>query len=165
MATNLALQLQVIEPDTDLNSIMIGNSRYSDDIWDLRPFIISKNLDLSKTSLRFRYISDTDMKETVKQYTYYKLGKTKPQTVRDYINAKLPMFIEYCSINGIHSFADITLEDYLNFNLWMKDEKKVVQLNNPVPVSLLSGDRKPQIRFLGNHHSGSGNLYHKSFRM
>lgn len=127
MATNLALQLQVIEPDTDLNSIMIGNSRYSDDIWDLRPFIISKSLDLSKTSLRFRYISDTDMKETVKQYTYYKLGKTKPQTVRDYINAKLPMFIEYCSINGIHSFADITLEDYLNFNLWMKDEKKVVQ--------------------------------------
>ena len=69
MATNLALQLQVIEPDTDLNSIMIGNSRYSDDIWDLRPFIISKSLDLSKTSLRFRYISDTDMKETVKQYT------------------------------------------------------------------------------------------------
>lgn len=39
------------------------------------------------------------------------------------------------------------------------------RLNNPVPVSLLSGDRKPQIRFLGNHPSGSGNLYHKSFRM
>ena len=38
-------------------------------------------------------------------------------------------------------------------------------MNNPVPVSLLSGDRKPQIRFLGNHPSGSGNLYHKSFRM
>lgn len=38
-------------------------------------------------------------------------------------------------------------------------------MNNPVPVSLLSGDRKPQIRFLGNHHSGNGNLYHKSFRM
>ena len=38
-------------------------------------------------------------------------------------------------------------------------------MNNPVPVSLLSGDRKPQIRFLGNHHSGSGNLYYKSFRM
>lgn len=38
-------------------------------------------------------------------------------------------------------------------------------VNNPVSVSLLSGDRKPQIRFWGNHHSGSGNLYHKSFRM
>lgn len=125
MATNLALQMQVIEPDTDLNDIMIGNSRYTDDIWDLRPFIKSKNIDTSKTSIRFEYISDADMKEPVKQYAYYKLGKTKPHTVRDYINAKLPMFIEYCSINGIHSFADVTLEDYLNFNLWMKDEKKV----------------------------------------
>ena len=44
-------------------------------------------------------------------------------------------------------------------------ELNKVSMNNPVPVSLLSGDRKPQIRFLGNHHSGSGNLYHKSFRM
>ena len=43
MATNLALQLQVIEPDTDLNSIMIGNSRYSDDVWDLRPFIATSS--------------------------------------------------------------------------------------------------------------------------
>lgn len=127
MATNLALQLQVIEPNTDLSNIMIGNSRYSDDVWDLRPFITAKTTNESHKYIRFEYISDADMKETVKQYAYYKLGKTKPQTVRDYINAKLPMFIEYCSINGIHSFADITLEDYLNFNLWMKDEKKVAQ--------------------------------------
>ena len=125
MSTNLALQLQVIEPDTDLNSIMIGNSRYSDDVWDLRPFIKNKNIDFSKTSIRFEYIYDADIKETVKQYAYYKLGKTKPHTVRDYVNAKLPTFIEYYTINGIHSFADVTLEDYLNFNLWMKDEKKV----------------------------------------
>ena len=55
------------------------------------------------------------MKKTVKQYAYYKLGKMKPQTVQGYINGKFPMFIEYCSINGIYSFADVTLEDYLNF--------------------------------------------------
>lgn len=125
MATNLALQLQVIEPDTDLNSIMIGNSRYSDDVWDLRPFITAKSTKESQKYIRFEYISDTDMKKTVKQYTYYKLGKIKPETVRNYINGGLPMFIEYCSINVIHSFTDVTLEDYLNFNLWMKDEKKV----------------------------------------
>lgn len=125
MATNLALQLQVIDPDTDLNSIMIGNSRYSDDVWDLRPFITAKSVQTGQKWLRFEYISDADMKETVKQYAYYKLGKTKPKTVRDYINGSLAMFIEYCSISGIHSFEDVTLEDYLNFNLWMKDEKKV----------------------------------------
>jgi len=127
MATNLALQLQVIEPDTDLNSIMIGNSRYSDDIWDLKPFITAKSTKESQKYIRFEYISDADMKKTVKQYAYYKLGKMKPQTVRAYINGNLPMFIEYCSISGIHSFEDVTLEDYLNFNLWMKDEKKVAQ--------------------------------------
>ena len=49
------------------------------------------------------------------------------------------------------------------YSLLRNDRVNIV--NNPVPVSLLSGDRKPQIRFLGNHHSGSGNLYHKSFRM
>lgn len=98
MATNLALQLQVIEPDTDLNSIMIGNSRYSDDVWDLRPFITAKTTNESHKYIRFECISDTDMKETVKQYAYYKLGKVKPQTARNYINGYLPMFIEYCSI-------------------------------------------------------------------
>ena len=127
MATNLALQLQVIEPDTDLNSIMIGNSNYNDDVWDLRPFITAKSTKESQKYIRFEYIADVDMKETVKQYTYYKLGKTKPQTVQGYINSKLPMFIEYCAINGIHNFADVTFEDYLNFNLWMKNDKKVAQ--------------------------------------
>lgn len=125
MVTNLALQLQVIEPDTDLNSIMIGNSRYSDDIWDLRPFITDKTIQAGQKWIRFEYITDADIKETVKQYAYYKLGKSKPKTVRDYINTSLPQFIEYCSLNGILNFADVTLEDYLNFNLWMKDEKKV----------------------------------------
>ena len=114
MATNLALQLQVIEPDTDLNSIMIGNSNYNDDVWDLRPFITAKSTKESQKYIRFEYIADVDMKETVKQYAYYKLGKMKPQTVRDYINAKLPMFIEYCSLNGIHSFADV-----INVNIKM----------------------------------------------
>ena len=91
MATNLALQLQVIEPDTDLNSIMIGNSRYSDDIWDLRPFITAKSTKESQKYIRFEYISDADMKETVKQYAYYKLGKIKPQTVVD-LYLKLTQF-------------------------------------------------------------------------
>ena len=104
---------------------MIGNSRYTDDLWDLRPFITAKSTKESHKYIHFEYISDEDMKGTVKQYVYYKLGKTKPQTVRAYINGSLPMFIEYCTINGIHSLVDVTLEDYLNFNLWMKDEKKV----------------------------------------
>ena len=125
MATNLALQLQVIEPDTDLNSIMIGGSRYSDDVWDLSPFVQTKGNVDSLKKVSFEYIYDAEIKDTVKKYAYYKLGRVKSLVVRGYINSSLPTFIEYCAINGIHSFADVTLEDYLNFNLWMKDEKKV----------------------------------------
>ena len=54
---------------------------------------------------------------------------------------------------------------FLNYEKILEKDMYAWYVNNPVPVSLLSGDRKPQIRFLGNHHSGSGNLYHKSFRM
>lgn len=123
--TNLALQLQVIKPDTDLNSIMIGNSRYSDDIWDLRPFIPSKTSMEANKYVRFDFISAADIKETVKKYAYYKLGKVKPQTVVGFIRGNLPAFINYCTLNDIHSFTDLTLDDYLNFNLWLKEEKKV----------------------------------------
>ena len=84
------------------------------------------------------------------------------------------------TINGAHSSAIIysiaetakanNLKPYDYFVYLLEEIPKHMDeedrsLNNPVTVSLLSGDRKPQIRFLGNHHSGSGNLYHKSFRM
>ena len=124
MATDLT-QLQVIEPGTDISNITIGNSKYSDDIWDLRPFIPAKTKKENQKYIRFGYISNADMKEVVKQYAYYKLGKVKPQTVISYINGQLPIFIKYCSLTGIHSFADVTLEDYLDFNHWMKNEKKL----------------------------------------
>jgi len=119
------LQLEVIDMDTDLENVMIGSSHYSDDIWDLRPFIKIKTMPVSKKYLRFEYITNEVIKHTVKQYAYYKLGKIKPQSVRFIVNGYLPIFIEYCSLNGINSFADITKEDFLNFSIWMKDEKKV----------------------------------------
>ena len=155
MATDLT-QLQVIEPGTDISNITIGNSKYSDDIWDLRPLIPAKTIRECQKYIRFGYISNADMKEVVKQYAYYKLGKTKPQTVRDYINSKIPIFVEYCSLTGIHSFADVTLEDYLGFNHWMKDEKRVaVRTGNIschiveeiIRIGQIKGWNVPQIHF------------------
>ena len=119
------LILQVLEPQSDLDNIMIGNSKFSDDIWDLRPFITAKTTRESHKYLRFEYIPNENMKLVTKQYAYYKLGRSKPITVRNYVNGYLPMFTEYCSTNSITSFKDITQDDFLNFSLWMKDEKKV----------------------------------------
>lgn len=118
------LILQAIEPQSDFDNLTIGNSKFSDDIWDLRPFITAKTTKESQKYLRFEYIQNEDMKLVVKQYTYFRLGKVKPQSVRSNFMA-IPLFMEYCSMNGITSFKDITQDDFLNFSLWMKDEKKV----------------------------------------
>lgn len=119
------LILQVLEPQSDFDNIMIGDSKFSDEIWDLRPFITAKTIKESHKYLRFEYIPNEDMKQVIKQYAYYKLGKVKPYTVRHSINGVLPVFTEYCLVNGITSFKDVTQDDFLNFSLWMKDEKKV----------------------------------------
>ena len=67
--------------------------------------------------------------------------------------------------NGCRLSPSAYVSEEYDLEIGVTDLDLEVLMNNPVPVSLLSGDRKPQIRFLGNHHSGSGNLYHKSFRM
>lgn len=127
MAANYVLSecLVPIGNNTDYDSIMIGNSKFTDDKWDLRPFITKKTIKESYKYIRFNFIHNEDMKFTIKQYAYYKLGVIKPQTVFGYINGNLPNFIEYCSLNGITSFTDITQNDFLEFNLWLKETKKL----------------------------------------
>lgn len=125
--TNLVLQLQVVDPSTDWESVMIGNSRFMDDVWDLRAFIPIKTLKDSHKYLNFGYIQSATMKHTVKQYAYYKLGKVKPRTVRAMVNSWLPSFFEFCASNGISSFSELTQEQFLAYNLWLKEEKKVAQ--------------------------------------
>ena len=125
--TNLALQLQVVDPSTDWESVMIGNSRFTDDVWDLRAFIPAKTTKDSKKYLKFGYIQSATMKHTVKQYAYYKLGKVKPKTVKSMVNCWLPSFFEFCAANGITNFSELTQELFLSYNLWLKEEKKVAQ--------------------------------------
>lgn len=127
MAANyvLAESLVPIGDNTDYNSIMIGNSKFTDDKWDLRPFITKKTTKDCQKYIRFDFIQNEDIKFTVKQYVYYKLGTIKPQTVQIYLSCYLPNFIEYCSLNDIDSFVDITQKDFLEFNLWLKETKKL----------------------------------------
>ena len=121
------LNLQVINNETDYSNIKIGNSKFTDGVWDLSPFITTKTIQNSKKQIRFDYINNEDMKQIVKLYAYHKLGRVKPQTVRTYINSHLPAFFEYCNQNTIESFSEFTKEDFLNFSLWQKEEKKVAQ--------------------------------------
>ena len=121
--TNLALQ--PVDASTDWESVMIGKSRFTDDVWDLKKYIPAKTLQDSHKLLYFGYIENASMKHVVKQYAYYKLGKVKPMTVITIVVSRIPCFITFCAESGIPSFADLTKEDFLGFNLWLKEKKKV----------------------------------------
>lgn len=121
----LITDLKIIEPDTPLSNIFIGNSCFKDDTWNLRPFIKKESFRDGYKEIRFGYIKNEDMKHVAKLYAYYKLGKVDPQTVRQNIDGELPNFIEFCEMNGIKSFADVTRDDFLTFNYWLKADKKI----------------------------------------
>lgn len=119
------LNLQPIITESGYSNITIGNSKFTDDIWDLSPFITAKTTKDSQKKIKFHFVENEDMKLTIKLYAYYRLGKIKPQTVFNDINGKLPVFIEYCNINNINSFNEITKEIFLNYSLWLKEEKGI----------------------------------------
>lgn len=119
------LALQPVDASTEWESIMIGESRFTDDVWDLKAYIPAKTLQDSHKLLYFGYIENADMKYVIKQYAYYKLGKVKPMTVITIVVSRLPCFTAFCTESGICSFADVTKEDFLAFNLWLKEKKKV----------------------------------------
>lgn len=119
------LNLQPITTESDYSKITIGDSKFTDDVWDLTSFITAKTTKDSQKKIKFHYIKNEDMKLTVKHYAYYRLGKVKPQTAFHDINGKLPIFIEYCDLNNINSFNEVTKEVFLNYSLWLKENKKV----------------------------------------
>ncbi|NFI58205.1 site-specific integrase [Clostridium botulinum] len=121
------LNLHPITIESDYSDITIGNSKFTDDVWDLSLFITFKTTKDSRKKINFGFIQNEDMKLTVKLYAYYKLGQIKPQTVFTYIKAYLPAFIEYCILNNINSFNDVTKEIFLSYALWLKEDKKVAQ--------------------------------------
>lgn len=121
------LNLQPITTESDYINITIGNSKFTDDVWDLSPFITSKTIKDSQKKINFDFIKNEDMKLTVKLYTYYRLGKVKPRTARDNINGQLPLFIEYCNLKNISNFDELTKVIFLNYSLWLKEDKKVSQ--------------------------------------
>lgn len=108
-------------PQTADSDIMIGNSRFQDDVWDLSPLISQASLSPSRKRLKFSGIKSFQLKFIAKQYMYYKLGQVKAQTVVVTMNS-LTYFLRFCDINSIHSLAKITTSTLLTFAMWLKSD-------------------------------------------
>ena len=100
------LNLQPITTESDYSNITIENSKFTDDIWDLSPFITAKTTKSNEKKIDFNYIKSDDLKLTVKLYLYYKLGNVKPITVK--IKARsIASIVKFCRNNRIDSFEEI----------------------------------------------------------
>ncbi|NEU05334.1 tyrosine-type recombinase/integrase [Clostridium senegalense] len=119
------LNLQPITTENDYSNIIIGNSKFTDDVWDLSPFITTKTLKRNHKIIDFSFIKDKGIQQVVKLYSYYRLGKVKPQSLCSEIRSSLPNTIEYFNLNNINSFNEIDKNVFINYALWLKDNKKV----------------------------------------
>ncbi|WP_242844827.1 tyrosine-type recombinase/integrase [Clostridium botulinum] len=111
------------------NGIVIGDSNFTDDIWDLSSLFSKKTLDEGRMRINFSFIKFEDIKLTAKQYAYYKLSSMKPQSVRSRIG-NLSAFIKYAEINGINCFSKLTSEYFLDYNLWLRNTYRIERNRN-----------------------------------
>lgn len=120
MKANVARDIPVAK-ETDL---IIGNSRFADDVWDLEPLIPDKTSPKAAKKISFREIENSDIRFVIKQYMYYKIGQIKPKSARAYFY-HLKRFAEYCNNNEIESLTEITKETLLSFAMWLMDTKGI----------------------------------------
>lgn len=120
MRGNTAIAIPVREE----SEIIIGNSRFSDDVWDLSPLIPEKTTALSAKRISFEAIASTSIRHVIKQYLYYRIGKVKPRSAIISIS-HLRLFAEYCENSGITSLREITSKELLSFAVWLKDSRCV----------------------------------------
>ena len=120
-----ALKLKTILPSDSLDNIMVGSSRFTDDVWDMTAYVERKSLENKSKKITFGNINNCAVKNVVKQYAYYKLGKVKVQTLSGYINGHLPFFIQYCELQHLNSLEEISVQMLSDFIYWLKTEKNL----------------------------------------
>lgn len=110
--------------DVEIEEIMVGNNRFSDDVWDLSDYVPNRTVARCFKTVRFSYIKNEEIKTVVKQYAYYKLGKVKPRTVSNYVALLVP-FVQYSDENSLESLRKLNFEFLMGFLQWLKNDRKL----------------------------------------
>lgn len=109
-------------PNTERSTVPVGKSRFCDDIWDLSPLIPTKSLPPSRKKVVFTSIHSPQLKFTIKQYIFYKLGQVKPVSAIGMMHS-MSSFIQYCKVREIYSLRSVSREELLSFALWLKADR------------------------------------------
>ncbi|MFI3327037.1 MAG: hypothetical protein R3Y35_12840 [Clostridia bacterium] len=119
-----SLALKPIVNINDLSGIEVGDSMFTDDVWDLTNYIQLKTCSNAKKKIRFN-INNDKIKTVIKQFAYYKLGKIKPQTVIRYVSYISAAFIPYCELKRLDSLEELSFSILCDYMDWLKNEKCV----------------------------------------
>lgn len=122
----------------DFSNIMVGTSRFTDDVWDMKAYTGERIIHNARKKINFSYICNCHIKTVIKQFAYYKLGKVKAQTVIEYINGTLPSFIQYCELKQLESLEKINFKMLSDYISWMKNEKGLSERTCYVVISIVA---------------------------
>ena len=111
-------------PLTADSEVMVANSRFCDDTWDLAPLFSQNSISPNYKKLRFDDIRNEQLKLIIKQYLYYKLGQIKARTVVA-VRYRLTHFVRFCEIHSIKSLKHITSHTLIDFAVWLKAEHEI----------------------------------------
>lgn len=111
------------ETEAKKYDVPIGNSKFTDDIWDLSNIIDNKTISQSRKEINFSYIKNSEMREIVKLYAFYCLKNVTPITVRAKINSALPPFFDYCEKIGLESFNNVNLTIFVEYADYLRNER------------------------------------------
>ena len=111
-------------PLTADSEVMVANSRFCDDTWDLAPLFSQNSISPNYKKLRFDDIRNEQLKLIIKQYLYYKLGQIKARTVIA-VRYRLTHFVRFCEIHSIKSLKHITSHTLIDFAVWLKAEHEI----------------------------------------
>ncbi len=113
--------IPINEPEE--KEIMIGKNHFSDDVWDLNDYGLNRTVASIFYKINFSYIHNENIKNVIKLYAKYKLGKVKPRTISGYV-ARIRTFIKYCEENGLSSLCEINFTFFMDYLQWAKNVLK-----------------------------------------
>ncbi|TCL39431.1 phage integrase family protein [Anaerospora hongkongensis] len=116
----MSIELPPIVGTEDLSTVRIGESYFTDDIWDISLLIDVKGIDSTVKKIDFTKFG-IKFKPVIKLFAYHKLGEIKPQTV-SYNIIDLSAFMNYAEKNLVRDFAQLDYETWTDFNRWLKDD-------------------------------------------
>ncbi len=119
-------EYHVPDENSDIENIVIGNSHYADDEWNVEPYMQDVTYKKGAKKIRFQVFKSQNFRNLMKQYAYYKLGQVKPRSVIGYVNGCFPTFFNFCEDRQkLCSLGEYTENDLLEFVDYLRDEKKV----------------------------------------